>query len=846
MNKIFRLEKLRTKENMSVRTYNICVDNDLFSASDILDYYRTNKTFKGLRNCGAKSENELVKICLKYWQHKSSEINENDDHESEIQMIFKRLKEDELKWNFANSEGNAQFVSLSVRAKNSVYTLIEDVRFDLEKFIVKAILIPYNFRNIKHAGKKTVNELTRFSDDLKNMLIDLDRHELNKLNFLIKELERTLDLNLENDEELIDSLEAKQLNLIRFFDNYVLNSSLCSEREKNLITHLLQKGKQIDDKSLFDIIAKKYKLSKERVRQLSVKLDNNFSEKFSFLTKLFDYSYDLSFNIHNKKFWIITSQKEGDNSQERVENTPNTLGNILDYFGGENFYSLTRSLKLKGAIGAYDQDKYKRYRRFRVPCIIHHDFLSKKIMINILNTVYSKLHGKVSRDINYEFGEFNLNNEQFKFIEHIVSHNFDIQLSIKKGVLIKRNTKITSSEIIENILKEQDDLMSVEEVHAEFNRQFPERNKPINSVRGVLQGEKFVYLRGNISLYGLKKWEKERGLKTGSIKDICLEFIGNNDEPVHIYAITRYVQKFRNTSLENIRGNLSIDPLNRFIFFEANFIGLTSKKYPESLINNYQNIAPSDATQLCNFIKNHLYYDLKKVVSKFSIDFDLKKIQIEYIINSKCKEGILKVKNNRVYYAMSEEDSYISHLFKNYDKFKISGFNPYRIQIDKKKIICRLILLNETKFIAKRQLFEFSSYDRNQTDFKSLFVYQKNLKSLTSFIWSSKDEVLDIYDNQFYLSAEPEVSYEKLNDSIFKLSFSEENINNFVLCLENIINGNSNKQNFDVSIYNVNGMNKLEAIAHIIDITEQNTGVTIDLVEAKKYFNIIKMKNTIR
>ena len=158
MNKIFRLEKLRTKENMSVRTYNICIDNDLFSASDILDYYRTNKTFKGLRNCGAKSENELVKICLKYWQHKSSEINENDDHESEIQMIFKRLKEDELKWNFANSEGNAQFVSLSVRAKNSVYTLIEDVRFDLEKFIVKAILIPYNFRNIKHAGKKTVNE----------------------------------------------------------------------------------------------------------------------------------------------------------------------------------------------------------------------------------------------------------------------------------------------------------------------------------------------------------------------------------------------------------------------------------------------------------------------------------------------------------------------------------------------------------------------------------------------------------------------------------------------------------------------------------------------------------------
>ena len=41
-------------------------------------------------------------------------------------------------------------------------------------------------------------------------------------------------------------------------------------------------------------------------------------------------------------------------------------------------------------------------------------------------------------------------------------------------------------------------------------------------------------------------------------------------------------------------------------------------------------------------------------------------------------------------------------------------------------------------------------------------------------------------------------------------------------------------------------MNKLEAIAHIIDVTEQNTGVAIDLVEAKKYFNLIQMKNSIR
>jgi|GEM_PF-3653840 len=840
------LRELRTKEDMSERTYNICSENQLFSASDILDYHKTYRTFKSLRNCGDKSEHELVKICLKYRQYESSEINENNVQESKMQMIFKSIKEDHLKWQYAHSEGNTQFAGLSVRAKNSVYTILGNIKFDLEKFIIKAILISYNFGEIKSAGKKTIKELTRFSEDLKNILIDLDAKSFNELDFLIKELERTLDLNLEKDEELIESFKTRQLNIIHFFDNYVLDSSLCSKIDKKLIIHLLQKGEQINNKGLFNTIANKQKLSNERVRQLSVKLENNFPEKFNFLPKLFDYSYDLSYNIYKNKFWIIKSQIEEKNKQERFENSPNTLGNILGHFGGENFYSLTRSLKLKGTIGAYNQDKYKRYRSFRIPCIIHHDFLSKNTITRILNTVYSKLYRKIKKDLAYKFDEFGLNDEQLRFVTEIVSNNFDLQEAIGGGVLLKRNTKITSPEIIETILIEQDDLMSAEEICLEFNRQFPKKNKPVTSIRSALQGEKFIYLRGRISLYGLKDWEEERGLKTGNIKNICLEFLENNDEPVHIYAICKHILKFRNTTSKNILTNLSIDPFNTFIIFDASYIGLTSKKYPESIISSYNSIAPSDANQLCTFIKNHLYYDIKKVVSKFSRDFNLKEIQIEYIINQKCKEGILKVKNNRVYYAMSEEDLFIKRLFKNYDKLKISGFNPYRIGLNKKKVMCRLILYNETKFIAKKQLFEFSSYDSNQTDFKSLFIYQKNLKSITSFIWSSKEEILAIVNNQYYLSEKPEVSFERLNGSVYKLSFSEENINNFVLNFENIINGNPNKQDVDVSIYNIIGMNKLEAIAHIIDVTEQNTGVAIDLVEAKKYFNLIQMKNSIR
>ena len=841
---------------MSNRTYNICEVNQLSSVFDILDYWKTNKTFQNLKNCGAKSQNELITICRKYKNLKrhiflnyiaAAGVKYKDmDQVIAIRQIFERVKKDPQKWKYAQHDVNCLFMLLSVRTKNCINTLINDVEFNLDKFMEKAIFVNCNFGEIKHSGAKTVQELIRFTAQLKEVFISFDNREFNRVDLLITELERILDVQLEHDEELIKSIKTKQLNLIQFFDKYVLNSKLCSARDKSLLIYLLHRGKYLNQKTVFESIAKKYKLSMEGVRQLSVKLDNTFPSKFNFLTKLFEYSYDLKFNINNQKFWKITSQPLSDFQAEKIENTPNTLGNILSYFGGDRYYSLTKTLKLKGSGRKYGGDNYKRYRSFGVPCIIHHEFLSESTMVEILNTVYSKLFVRINQDFTYNFDEFNLNNEQQKFVVNIVSHNFNLQQSIGGGVLLKKNTIITGAEIIETILREQDDLMSAEEIHAEFNQRFPEREKPINSIRSALQGDSFIYLRGRISLYGLKEWKDERGLKTGSIKDICLEFIGNNNEPVHIFSISKHLQKFRKTSIKNLYANLKIDPLNRFVFFDAYFVGLTTKKYPDSLINNYHKVTAHDANRLNAFIKNHLYYDLGKVISKFSKDFDLQEVQIEYIINSGCEAGILKVKNNRVYYAMSEEDSYMSNLFRNSVKFEVSGFNPYRIKLDETKMMCRLVLHNENKFTAKEQLFDFSDYDINHTCFKSLFIYQKSLKSITAFIWSSQEDISAIIDNQFYLSEEPEVSYEKLNDSLYKLSFSEENINNFVLSFENIIRGSSNEQDIDLSIYDISSMNKLQAIAHIVNMTELKTGVTIDLVEAKKFYNQIQIENTIK
>ncbi len=838
------LKKLQHEENLSQRTYNVCSINRLFTVSHILDYYKKNTTFLKLKNSGKKTEVELVGLCLKYIQFESSKLDDTVNHKSEILIIFEKIKEHQYKWEYAKSQGDISFSRLSVRAKNSVRTLTEDVGFDLENFFMKAILIPCNFGEIRNTGKKAVSELVSFRDDLQSILIDLENTEFNKVDLLIDGLEKILDLSLKNDKKLIESIESRQLDLIQFFNDYVLQSNFCSELEKKLIIYIL-----LGDANLsFKEIARREKLSSERIRQKSVQLDKIFSQKFNFLPKLFEYCYDLSFNIYECNFWKISSHSTNNNQYKRIENTPNVLGNILNYFGEKKYYSLTKSLVFKGDLRPFDQNRYKRYRNFKVPYIINQNFLSQELMIEILNTVYSISYKKVTKDFIYEFDKFDLNNEQFNFVVFIVCQNFNLQQSEKKGVLIKRNTLITMPELVQTFLKEKDDLMSAEEIFREFKRQFPERKSTLNSIRSLLtKDDNIIYLRGGgVSLYGLKEWEEKKGLKSGDIKEMCLEIIENSDEPVHLYTITKHVQKHRETSLKNIRTNLSLDPLKRFVAFDGSFIGLNNKKYPQSLIKSYNEVTPQRPNQICTFIKNHLYYDLKEVISKFSKDFNLKEVQIEHIINSKCNDGILKVKNGRVYYAMSEEDSFMIHVFKNSAKFTISGFNPYRIELKQKKVICRLIIINQTNFTANKQLLEFSSHDNHHTDFKSLFVYQKTSRSITCFIWTKEDDISIITDKQFYLSEEVEETFERINGSLCKLSFTEENSNNFLLSFENVINGNSNEKDLDLSMFNIVGMNKLTAISYIINLIELNTGVTINLVEAQKYYNLIQIENSIR
>jgi len=60
------LSELSEIEGLSARTKNVCEYCNLKDIQSILDYYWENFDFLKLRNCGSKSNLELIDICHKY------------------------------------------------------------------------------------------------------------------------------------------------------------------------------------------------------------------------------------------------------------------------------------------------------------------------------------------------------------------------------------------------------------------------------------------------------------------------------------------------------------------------------------------------------------------------------------------------------------------------------------------------------------------------------------------------------------------------------------------------------------------------------------------------------------
>jgi hypothetical protein len=798
--------------------------------------------FKQIRNTGKLTVNELVEFTTKI----KNILVDYDDQLDQFNS-FNNIKLNNEKLIIANQLSNKLFNELKLRTKNSIYTLIGEKKFNLEKFYFKAIDRPCNFNEIKNTGKLSISEINNFISKIGKLLNDINNNEINKFTLLRKEIESVLLIDLENDTDFIRMLKSKQLNLIYFFDRYVLNSESISTIEKYILSYLLNQGTySVKEKEVFKKIASRSKLSYERIRQIRKDLLTSFSTRFSYIFSLFEYSFDLN-NLINKSFWEVEKQPVFSRQTEFVENSEITLSNLLGLFGRKNFYILNQTQIISKIYNPYKREIYQSYKYFKFSYLISSDFLSKKILLKVLDSVLSKLCSRNKEDNFYDFNDFKLNNNQKLFVIDLTTKNFNLEYYKDQGVLFKRNTKIKPEQIIEKILKNKNDLMTAQEVWEQYNLNYEVDKKPLSTIRAYLTKDKnkFIFLRGGRgkagkTLYGLKAWEQSKKIKSGSIRDIAINYLDSSSEPVHIFAITKHIQQFRSTTLHNVRANIKLAP-EVFRFFDSGFIGLQKKDY-KKINTQYNSIAPRDSYTISEFLKNHLFYDYSKLVKKFTDDLNLRSAQVEFIIYQKCVEGIFKVKNNRIYFNMIEEGTLINYLFKNYNRFSIYGFNPFKITSNKKNIYCRIIIQNRLLYKLKKEHTKFSNYEVSNSVYRSILIYHNSTKGLVFYYWKNKYELNRLIGDIVNFKSNTGKIISKLK-SQNKLILKSEKLNSLPILLENIFEDNKISTKNEMPLINIDGMNKLEAIGKIIDYYEDKRGAAIDLNEAKRIYNLIKINS---
>jgi len=298
------IDDLYKKQQLSVRSYNVCRYNGLDSINKLKEYYLTNSSFEKLRNCGRRSNEELIEVCKKY-QTKNADNTNEQTRTNPLEEILANLTR--IQREVINSFILVNANSLSVRSKNAISQFLK-YNFSVRNFAEK-ILLDKDFKivDIENVGRKSIPELEIYISIVNDFIIDVkeanDEKQLITLknNFLIQ---RTFSIS-RIPSEILQSESIFQLT-----DFLLKNNALFNENH-NIIIQKSLKIYQNDKEQTLDEIASENNLSRERVRQIRKDCINELFEKLSFIKNFNDdlfqnYGIDLSANLIEVKENLVT------------------------------------------------------------------------------------------------------------------------------------------------------------------------------------------------------------------------------------------------------------------------------------------------------------------------------------------------------------------------------------------------------------------------------------------------------------------------------------------------------------------------------------------------------------
>jgi hypothetical protein len=718
------IDEIYKKGNLSIRSYHVCKYNDIQTIFDLKNHFIKYKSFVKFRNCGRKSDEELIKLCNSYYLE-GVNLFDNEIQEKVLENPIKKIINGltRVQREVINSFILVNTSSLSVRSKNGV-SLHLNGNLKIKNF-AEQILISDNFTvgKIKNVGAKCIPEIEIYISIIKDFLIEVSQSVDEKYlislknNFLIQ---RTFSISKIPSK----ILESESIFLLT---DFLLNQNALYDETHTIIVKKAFKIYQDQKELALDDIADEVNLTRERVRQIrKICLDDLFG-KLSFIQNFNDDLFQ-KYNVD-----INSNQIEINSDIVDIINSTNKTNLSREFITYILFAYLCEEFTLIGNIEDVMQPTYFNARNrhnWNNFFLVEKELVTEIDFYALTNDIESRISDRIEESYSFSFKSYlskflNNNNIEildlaFPIAEKIVNDEFELYLDLDENIIFKRNTNKQAYEYSYEALEQLGKPSKVKGILEKVLELHPNYNTDEAKIRVSMKRKNGFVPIGRKSVFGLKKWEKELdNFKGGTIRTISEEFLLNFNEPQHKKEIEKYVKQFRpKTNANSIYNNLYIDESNTFVFYENYYIGISSKKYSNDFKILSKTASPSKHTweESLEILKDFTDKENRLPNSSGCPESEKKLYRWFNIQKVKCYDGKLdKIKENliqefdekfaQINRNKSSNSTTISKEKKDTNRNKYSLTELISFIIEHKKI-------PDSRIIEERNLYQF--YYRNK------------------------------------------------------------------------------------------------------------------------------------
>ena len=466
------------------------------------------------------------------------------------------------------------------------------------------------------------------------------------------------------DPSIVDFLVSKykQLGYFPFFA--ALNRTLLSKEEKS--TSILRMCSKIyaeeEMKSLADV-GKINDLTRERVRQIRSKQFRVLQSKIVKLSKTgclegFKYNAVKDYELKNIA------------SREEVPFNSNFIVWVICQIDGQ--YKL---------IGNVNNVFFKFPTSTEILYAVHKTLCNHFNFTKFIESIELQLHEKRFYEERFELEQYvshlckkNTDTDTFyeivKECRNILERGYP-DIIVNSQLVFQQNARKPATKIIEDILRENDAPMTIDEIASVLGRDYPEMKQSSDKIRANALRNPNIIAISRTSTYTLREWAGVEGKRGGTIRELAAEYLNSLPQPIaQLSEICKYIAKFRTNVKEgNVKVNLLLEANDKYsLYFKdgLQFIGFTDWKFDDEYVKQdkrQKRLSFSDRIeQLEQFIKNNGRFPYSSSVPVEEVQLSrFYRLSLTYLKDGKLSQedaseieritttyGHLKVKKERV------------------------------------------------------------------------------------------------------------------------------------------------------------------------------------------------------